>query len=230
MGRRPPGTPRCRDIAVDTLTPDVLMPSSRPPPRPRHGKSPLHCLGAFVLSQCLHLVSIVCNVSVGKRGGLSGACYSARKHRPDGLRPAAGPFPLCISPFAWCTWLFLGRSSSRAIPGDSRGVSRCRRYLRRFLAAKPSQNGRAVPTCRQETPTSGGLRHHAFLSPYHFLLGGSALNVPRLALNKWAMGVSAKGVLAACPPCTDDFHHRHLVYTSQSRVFSVLDYLVSGLV
>ena len=34
-----------------TLAPDVLMPSSRPPPRPRHGKSPLHCLGAFVVSQ-----------------------------------------------------------------------------------------------------------------------------------------------------------------------------------
>ena len=36
-GRRPSGTSRCRDIAVDTPTPDVLMPSSRPPPRPRHG-------------------------------------------------------------------------------------------------------------------------------------------------------------------------------------------------
>ena len=28
---------------------------------------------------------------------------------------------------------------------------------------------------------------------------------------------------------TGDFHHRHLIYTSQSRVFSVLDYLVPGL-
>ena len=53
--------------------------------------------------------------------------------------------------------------------GDSRGVSRCHRYLRRFLFAKPSRNGRGVPTCRQKTLTSGGLRHHAFLSPYHFL-------------------------------------------------------------
>ena len=45
-------------------------------------------------------------------------------------------------------------------------------YLWRFLAAKPSRNGRGV-TCRQKTLTSGGLRHHAFLSPYHFLLGGN---------------------------------------------------------
>eukprot|EP01048_Picozoa_sp_COSAG05_P017158 COSAG05_NODE_2303_length_3249_cov_2110.047287_2_plen_115_part_00 len=65
----------------------------------------------------LHLVSIVSNLSVGRKGGLGGACYSARKHRPVGLRPAASLFPHCVLPFSWCTWLFLGRSSSRAIPG-----------------------------------------------------------------------------------------------------------------
>ena len=37
-----------------------------------------------------------------------------------------------------------------------------------------------------------------------------------------------KGRFAVCPPCTGDFYHRHLIYTSQSRVFSVLDYLVPG--
>jgi hypothetical protein len=97
--------------------PRCPLPSSASPPRPRHGKSPRYCLRAFVLSQRLHLVSIVCDVSVGRRRGLSGDCFSARKHRPVGLRPAASLFSLCILPFSWCTWLFLGRSSSRAIPG-----------------------------------------------------------------------------------------------------------------
>jgi len=46
--------------------------------------------------------------------------------------------------------------------------------------------GDAVFTCRQETLTSGGLRHHAFYPPYHFLLGGATLNVPRLVL-EWAL-------------------------------------------
>ena len=41
--------------------------------------------------------------------------------------------------------------------------------------------------------------------------------------------MSAKGVLVACPPFTGDFYHRHFINTSQSRVFSVLDYLVPGL-
>ena len=31
--------------------------------------------------------------------------------------------------------------------------------------------------------------------------------------------MSAKGVLAAFPSCTDDFYHRHFIYTSQSRFF-----------
>ena len=95
--------------------PRCPLPSSASPPRPRHGKSPRHCLRAFVLSQRLHLVSIVCDVSVGRRRGLSGACYSARKHRPVGLRPAASLFLLCILPFSLCTLLVLGRSSSWAI-------------------------------------------------------------------------------------------------------------------
>ena len=70
--------------------------------------------------------------------------------------------------------------------GNSGGVSRCRRYLRQFLATKPSRNGLGVVTCRQEMLASGGLRHHAYYSPYHFLLGGSALNVPRLVL-EWSL-------------------------------------------
>ena len=39
--------------------------------------------------------------------------------------------------------MVLGRRSSRAISG---GVLRCHRYLRRFLFAQPSRNGRGVPT------------------------------------------------------------------------------------
>ena len=37
--------------------------------------------------------------------------------------------------------------------GNSGGVSRCRRYLRQFLATKPSRNGLGVVTCRQEMLT-----------------------------------------------------------------------------
>ena len=113
--RRPSGTPRRRDTAVDTPTQDVLC--HRAPPRHVHDmvSHRVIFIRAFVLSQRLHLVSIVCDVSVGRRRGLSGACYSARKHRPVGLRPAASLFLLCILPFSLCTLLVLGRSSSRAI-------------------------------------------------------------------------------------------------------------------
>ena len=97
--------------------PKCPLPSSASPPRPRHGKSRFIFIRAFVLSQCLHLVSIVCDVSVGRRRGLGGACYSARKHRPVGLRPAASLFPLYILPFSLCTLFVLGRSSLQAISG-----------------------------------------------------------------------------------------------------------------
>jgi len=40
---------------------------------------------------------------------------------------------------------------------------------------------------------TGGLRHHAYYSPYHFLLGGSALNVPRLVL-EWSLCLRLVGV------------------------------------
>ena len=116
-------------------TPDVLC--HRAPPRHVHDmvSHRVIFIKAFVLSQRLHLVSIVCDVSVGRRGGLSGAWNSARKHRPVGLRPAASLFSLCILPFSWCTWLFLGRSSSRAIPGVSRvAAATCDSFLPRNRA------------------------------------------------------------------------------------------------
>ena len=116
-------------------TPDVLC--HRAPPRHVHDmvSHRVIFIKAFVLFQRLHLVSIVCDVSVGRKGGLSGACYSARKHRPVGLRPAASLFSLCILPFSWCTWLFLGRSSSRAIPGVSRvAAATCDSFLPRNRA------------------------------------------------------------------------------------------------
>ena len=117
MGRRPSRTPPRRDTAVDTPTQDVLC--HRAPPRHVHDmvSHRLIFIKVFVLFHRLHLVSIVCDVSVGRRGGLSGACYSARNHSADGLRPAAALPSLCILPFSRCTWLVLGRSSSRAIPG-----------------------------------------------------------------------------------------------------------------
>ena len=115
--------------------PRCPLPSSASPPRPRHGKSRFIFIRAFVLSQCLHLVSIVCDVSVGRRGGLSGACYSARNHSADGLRPAAALPSLCILPFSRCTWLVLGRSSSRAIPGLFRvAAATCDGFLPRNRA------------------------------------------------------------------------------------------------
>ena len=116
-------------------TPDVLC--HRAPPRHVHDmvSHRVIFIKAFVLFQRLHLVSIVCDVSVGRRGGLSGAWNSARKHRPVGLRPAASLFSLCILPFSWCTWLFLGRSSSRAIPGVSRvAAATCDSFLPRNRA------------------------------------------------------------------------------------------------
>ena len=100
MGRRPFRTPPRRDTAVDTPTPDVLC--HRAPPRHVHDMVSLRFIfiRAFVLSQRLHLVSIVCDVSVGRRGGLSGAGYSARNHSADGLGPAAALPCLCILPFS----------------------------------------------------------------------------------------------------------------------------------
>jgi len=117
MARRPSGTPRRRDTAVDTLTQDVLC--HRAPPRHVHDmvSHRLIFIKAFVLFHRPHLVSIVCDVSVGRRRGLGGACYSARKHRPVGLRPAASLFPLYILPFSLCTLFVLGRSSLQAISG-----------------------------------------------------------------------------------------------------------------
>ena len=50
--------------------PRCPLPSSASPPRPRHGKSRFIFIRAFVLSQCLHLVSIVCDVSVGRENML----------------------------------------------------------------------------------------------------------------------------------------------------------------
>ena len=183
--RRPSGTPRRRDTAVDTPTQDVLC--HRAPPRHVHDmvSHRVIFIRAFVLSQRLHLVSIVCDVSVGRRRGLSGACYSARKHRPVGLRPAASLFLLYILPFSLCTLLVLGRNSSRAIPGV-------------FCIAGATCGG-LLPQIRAETD---GVCSHAgrkrynpaafattlFFLPYHFLLGGSALNVPRLT-PKWPLCV-----------------------------------------
>ena len=117
MGRRPSRTPRRRDTGHPAPTQDVLC--HRAPPRHVHDmvSHRLIFIKAFVLFHRPHLVSIVCDVSVGRRGGLSGACYSARNHSADGLRPAAALPSLCILPFSRCTWLVLGRSSSRAIPG-----------------------------------------------------------------------------------------------------------------
>ena len=113
-------------------------------------------------------------------------CREPQRRRPSTGRGAS--FPLYLTLLA----VYLVGLGQEQFAGDSGAVSRCRCYLRRFLAAKPSRNGRGVPTCRQETPTSGGFRHHAFLSPYHFQLGGSALNEPRLVL-KWALCVRLVG-------------------------------------
>ena len=135
MGRRPSRTPPRRDTAVDTPTPDVLC--HRAPPRHVYDLVSLRFIfiKAFVLSQRLHLVSIVCDVSVGRRGGLSGAGYSARNHSADGLRPAAAIPSLCVLPFSRCTWLVLGRSSSRAIPGLFRvAAATCDGFLPRNRA------------------------------------------------------------------------------------------------
>ena len=128
MGRRPSRTPPRRDTAVDTPTPDVLC--HRAPPRHVYDMVSLRFIfiRAFVLSQRLHLVSIVCDVSVGRRGGL-------RSHSADGLRPAAALPSLCILPFSRCTWLVLGRSSSRAIPGLFRvAAATCDGFLPRNRA------------------------------------------------------------------------------------------------
>ena len=162
-------------------------PRCRAPPRHVHDmvSHRVIFIRAFVLSQRLHLVSIVCDVSVGRRRGLSGACYSARKHRPVGLRPAVSLFLLYILPFSLCTLLVLGRNSSRAIPGV-------------FCIAGATCGG-LLPQIRAETD---GVCSHAgrkrynpaafattlFFLPYHFLLGGSALNVPRLT-PKWPLCV-----------------------------------------
>ena len=113
-------------------------------------------------------------------------CREPQRRRPSTGRGAS--FPLYLTLLA----VYLVGLGQEQFAGDSGAVSRCRCYLRRFLAAKPSRNGRGVPTCRQETPTSGGFRHHAFLSPYHFHLGGSALNETRLVL-KWALCVRLVG-------------------------------------
>ena len=95
------------------------MPRHRDIPRYAHDtvSHRLIVLKLLVLSQCLCLASIVWPLSMGRRGGLSGAWNSARKHSTDGLRAAAGLSPLYILPFSLCTLLVLGRSSSRAIPG-----------------------------------------------------------------------------------------------------------------
>ena len=131
---------QCRDTAVvGTPTPNVLMLSSRPPPRPRHGKSPLHCLGAFVLSRAFIL-----------------------SQSPQLRRPSTGRGLHVV---------YLVGLGQEQFAGNFGGVLRCHCYLWRFFAAKPSRNGRGVPTCRpgrQKTLTSGGLRHHAFLSPLSF--------------------------------------------------------------
>ena len=119
--------------------PRCPLPSSASPPRPRHGKSPRHCLRAFVLSQRLHLVSIVCDVSVGRRRGLSGACYSAcmtQTRRPSTGRESFLPLYLTLFVvYLVGVGLPLGQeqfSSSRAIPGVFRiAAATCGGFLPR---------------------------------------------------------------------------------------------------
>ena len=129
-----PGAPIPREIH-----PRCPLPSSASPPRPRHGKSPRHCLRAFVLSQRLHLVSIVCDVSVGRRRGLSGACYSAcmtQTRRPSTGRESFLPLYLTLFVvYLVGVGLPLGQeqfSSSRAIPGVFRiAAATCGGFLPR---------------------------------------------------------------------------------------------------
>ena len=113
------------------------MPRHRDVPRYAHDtvSHRLIVLKLLVLSQCLCLASIVWTLSMGTRGGLSGAWNSARKHSTDGLRAVAGLSPLYILPFSLCTLLVLGRSSSRAIPGLFRvAAATCDGFLPRNRA------------------------------------------------------------------------------------------------
>ena len=137
--RRPSGTPRRRDTAVDTPTQDVLC--HRAPPRHVHDmvSHRVIFIRAFVLSQRLHLVSIVCDVSVGRRRGLSGACYSAcmtQTRRPSTGRESFLPLYLTLFVvYLVGVGLPLGQeqfSSSRAIPGVFRiAAATCGGFLPR---------------------------------------------------------------------------------------------------
>ena len=139
MARRPSGTPRRPDTAGDTLTQDVLC--HRAPPRHVHDmvSHRVIFIKAFVLSQRLHLVSIVCDVSVGRRRGLSGACYSAcmtQTRRPSTGRESFLPLYLTLFVvYLVGVGLPLGQeqfSSSRAIPGVFRiAAATCGGFLPR---------------------------------------------------------------------------------------------------
>ena len=65
---------------------------------------------------------------------------------------------------------------------------------------------------------TGGLRHHAYYSPYHFLLGGSALNVPRLVL-EWSLCLRLVGGFR---PRKGERRGRHQLWTDGTIGFDQL--------